>query len=419
MSIYRISSEEPGKTSLAAWMLFAFLAGCGGAGTGGAGSGGAGGSSGPPDFVAPTVTSMSPGEDSGGTSPTPGPGTNSKPTATMSEAMNAGVMTAIDPATHNPANFRLTDGTMTNGNVNYLPGTVSYDAANHIAVFTPAAPLASNTRYTATVITGVKDLAGNTLANDFAWCFVTGATDSTAPSVTSTFPNDAATDVAVNRKITATFSEDMNSTTLTAANFTVTGPGATPVSGTVTYLVRTAVFTASSGLAANTAYTARVGAGATDLAGNALQAKTWSFATGANADVTAPTVVSTNPAGASVSVPITGPIKVTLSEPMDPATITTANFLVTEPGPIAPAPTVVGCSTPTCPVKGVVAFDAVTNTATFTRHNHFLTPGICDPTPASDLDPNTLYTATLSSGARDLAGNALASDRVWTFTTAP
>jgi hypothetical protein len=70
-------------------------------------------------------------------------------------------------------------------------------------------------------------------------------------------------------------------------------------------------------------------------------------------------------------------------------------------------------------VIGTTAFDLTTNTATFTRHNHFLTPAVCDLTPASNLDPNTTYTATLTTGARDLAGNALASNLVWSFTTAP
>jgi Big-like domain-containing protein len=411
MSVYKGCSKISNGASFTALVLLAFLIGCGGGGggTGGGngldgGNGGNGGGSGPPDLIAPTVTSMSPGEDSGGSSPTPGMGTNSKLTATLSEAMVAGVITAIDPGTQKPANFRLSDGTITNGAIDYLSGTVSYDAANHVAMFTPATPLAPSTMYTATIITGVKDLAGNALVNDFAWCFVTGATaDSTTPSVTSTFPGDAATGVAFNRKIAATFSEEMNPSTLTAASFTVTGPGATPVPGTVTYVARTAMFAPSGGFAANTAYTARAGAGATDLAGNALQAKTWSFTTGANADATAPTVNSTSPAGASVA--IGSPIAVTLNEPMDPATITTANFLVTGPG--------------TTPVRGTVAFDTVTNTATFTRHNHFLTPAICDLTPASDLDRNTLYTATLTTGAKDTAGNALASDVVWSFTTTP
>jgi Big-like domain-containing protein len=404
MSVYMDCSKMSDAALFAALVLCAFLVGCGGGvGSEGNGSGGNGASSGPPDNTPPTVTAMSPGEDSGGSSPVPGLGTNSKPTATLSEAMIPDIITAIDPATHQPANFRLTDGTTINGTAVYMSGTVSYDAANHIAVFTPTAPLAPSAMYTATIITGVKDMAGNPLTNDFAWCFVTGATDSTAPSVTSTFPGDAATDVAVNRKITATFSEELNSSTLTAANFTVTGPGITPVPGTVNYLARTAVFSPSNGLGSNTTYTAKVGTGVRDLAGNALQAKTWTFTTGANADVTAPTLNSTSPAGGTVA--ISSPINVSLNEPMDPATITTANFMVTGPG--------------TTPVKGVVAFDAITNTATFTRHNHFLTPSVCDLAPASDLDHNTLYTATLTTGAKDLAGNALAGDLVWSFTTAP
>ena len=409
MNLYKDCSKIPAGVSLATVVLLAFLAGCGGggggtaSGSGGAGGGGGGGPPPPPDLTAPTVTSMSPGEDSGGGSPVPGTGTNSKLTATLSEAMVADVMTAIDPVSHNPANFRLSDGTVVNGAIVLVPGTVSYDTVSHIATFAPAAPLGPSTRYTATIITGVKDPAGNPLVSDFAWCFVTGAgADSTAPSVTSTFPGDAAADVAVNRKITATFSEEMSASTLTAG-FTVTGPGATPVSGTVAYIAGTAVFAPSGGLAANTAYTARVGAGATDLAGNALQAKTWSFTTGASPDITAPTVVGTVPIGLAAA--IGGPIRVTLSEPMDPATITTANFLVTGPG--------------TAPVKGTVAFDAVTNTAIFTRHNHFLTPATCDLTPASDLERDTSYTVTLTTGARDTAGNALASDFVWNFTTAP
>ena len=109
-------------------------------------------------------------------------------------------------------------------------------------------------------------------------------------------------------------------------------------------------------------------------------------------------------------------INVSFSELMDPSTITTANFLVTEPGPIGPGPTVIACSTPTCPVIGIVAFDAPSNTAIFTRHNHLTTPVV---DPVIDFKPGTTYTATLTTGAKDMAGNALASNRVWSFTTAP
>jgi hypothetical protein len=302
------------------------------------------------------------------------------------------IIEAIDQ-TGRPANFRLTDG------VTDLSGTVRYDTTNHIAVFTPASALTPNKRYTATIITGIKDVAGNTFMHDFAWCFVTGATtDSTTPSVTS-----SATNVAVNGKITATFSKDMDGSTITPAGFTVTG--AAPVSGTVTYLRRTAVFKPSSSLAPNTTYTATITAGVKDLAGNALQANTWSFTTGANADLDAPLVTSFSPPNAATGVAIGTTFSVSFNEPMDPATITTANFLVTGPG--------------TSPVTGTVAFDAGNNKAIFTRINHLVSPGTAHLTPASDLEPNTTYTATLATGAKDMAGNALASNLVWSFTTAP
>jgi hypothetical protein len=41
------------------------------------------------------------------------------------------------------------------------------------ATFTPSAPLAGATTYTATITTGVQDLAGNNLGADFVWTFST------------------------------------------------------------------------------------------------------------------------------------------------------------------------------------------------------------------------------------------------------
>jgi hypothetical protein len=66
-----------------------------------------------------------------------------------------------------------------------------------------------------------------------------------------------------------------------------------------------------------------------------------------------------------------------------------------------------------------VAFDTTNNTATFTRIKHEITPVDFHPTPVSNLLPSTTYTATLTTGAKDLAGNALAGNVVWSFTTAP
>lgn len=389
MSIGNSYSKIFNVLTLAAFALPVFVAGCGGGG-----GGGGGGNSGPPDFDSPTVSNMTPSEDIFGV------GTNSKLTATFSETVVA--------ADVNPTHFRLTDGVNpATGQPNYVSGTVTYDSANRIAMFAPTAGFLPNRRYTATVITGIRDPAGNPLTTDFAWCFTTGtAPDSTAPSVTATLPGNGATAVATNRKLSASFSEEMNSQTLTPVSFRVTGPGNVAVPGAVSYFGRTAVFTPTQVFANNTTYTATIGTGTQDLAGNGAAANvSWTFTSGTTADVTLPLVSSTNPANSQTGVAISSTISVVFSEPMDPTTITTAHLLVTGPG--------------TNPVVGTVSYDSNSNTAIFTRLNHATSPVESHPTPVTDFAPNTTYTVTLTAGVKDMAGNALADNRVWTFTTAP
>jgi len=108
---------------------------------------------------------------------------------------------------------------------------------------------------------------------------VSPVTDTSAPTVSSTNPVNGATGVAV---ITASFSEAMNASTISATTFTLTGPGAVAVAGTVTYDAANHIarFTPSSALVASTAYTATITTGAKDLAGNAVATNhAWSFTT--------------------------------------------------------------------------------------------------------------------------------------------
>ena len=108
-------------------------------------------------------------------------------------------------------------------------------------------------------------------------------TDTTPPTVSYTTPHDLAVDVAINRNITATFSEAMNAATITNATFTLT-QGVTPVPAAVTYAGTVATLNPTSDLLGNTVFTATITTGAKDLAGNALAVdKTWTFTTGATA----------------------------------------------------------------------------------------------------------------------------------------
>jgi uncharacterized protein (TIGR03437 family) len=294
--------------------------------------------------------------------------------------LSATFSTAMNPATINTATFTLVQqgGTLVAGAVTYAGAT---------AIFAPASTLAPNTTFTATTTTGAKDLAGNALASPFVWSFTTGAAaDTTPPTVSSTVPANGATGVPIGNKLSATFSEPMDPLTITTATFTLQ-QGATPVSGTVTYAGAIATFAPASTLAPNTTFTATITTGAKDLAGNALASPfVWSFTTGAAADATPPTVSSTVPANGATGVPIGSQLSATFSKPMDPLTVTTATFTL-QRGPT--------------PVSGTVTYNGTT--AIFV--------------PLSSLAPSTAYTATITNGARDLAGNALASLFVWNFTT--
>jgi len=270
-----------------------------------------------------------------------------------------------------------------------VAGTVT--CAGVVATFKPAAALALNTVFTATITTAAKDLAGTPMAANYVWTFRTVPAPA-PPTVISTVPANGATAVPVNQALTATFNVAMDPASIDSTTFTVTGPGGTAVTGVVTYVAAgsVATFTPAANLAASTMYTATITTGAMDLAGTALaQNYVWTFTTAANGQMVPPTVVLTDPLDGATAVPLNQTLSATFSKAMNPATIDGATFKLTGPGAAA--------------VAGLVAYAAVGNTATFN--------------PTANLAPSTLYTATITTGAQDLAGNALASNFMWTFTT--
>jgi glutamine amidotransferase-like uncharacterized protein len=101
---------------------------------------------------------------------------------------------------------------------------------------------------------------------------------------------------------------------------------------------------------------------------------------------TPPTVSSTNPANNATDVAVNTTITATFSETMDASTITTDTFLVND-----------GSHN----IAGTVAYSGT----------------IANFTPTVNLDYYTTYTATITTGAKDLASNFLQDDYEWSFTT--
>ena len=111
------------------------------------------------------------------------------------------------------------------------------------------------------------------------------------------------------------------------------------------------------------------------------------------ADTTPPTVTSALPADGATDVSTTTTVAAGFTEPMDQAIISTTTVKLA------------AGSNPR--VSATVTYTATTKTATLT--------------PSSALGAGVLYTATVKGGAggvKDVAGNALATDFSWSFTTA-
>ncbi|MCP4112726.1 MAG: Ig-like domain-containing protein [Desulfobacteraceae bacterium] len=301
-------------------------------------------------------------------------------TVTFSEAMDA--------STINSTTFFVRTGT--GYNVQTVAGTISLNGAT--ATFTPAS-LDYGKKYTATVTGNAKDLNGNPLQTDYIWSFTTGQGSGTL-EITSTSPTSGETGVFVGTSVTVTFSKEMNSSTLNSNTFFVytggTGYNLNTVPGTINCSGKTATFTPSSPFDYKKAYKAKVTTGVKDTDGNALAADyEWSFVTADQDTPTSPKVSSVRPADMEDDVDVGAVVKVFFSKTMNPATVNSNTFfLFTATGD---------------PVEGTVIYSNTEATLD----------------PVGNLDYETEYTATVTTGAKDTEGNPLEADYTWSFTTAP
>jgi len=209
-----------------------------------------------------------------------------------------------------------------------------------------------------------------------------GGGGGTAPTVTTTNPADAATDVPVTADVAVTFSQAMNQAATEAAFSSV--PAITCAfswnpAGTVMNCNPT------SDLNESTTYTVTISTGATNSTGAPLAAaRTFSFTTADAGAPGAPTVVATTPAGGATGVSLGAPITVSFSTAMNTATAQAAFSSV----------------------------PAITCGFTWNAAGTTLT---CDPT--SDLAPSTAYTVTIATTATNAGGTPLASAFAFGFTT--
>jgi len=285
-------------------------------------------------------------------------------TVTFNEEMN--------PSTINSSSFIVTGNTT-------ITGTMTYSGVT--ATFTPTVNLTTNTTYAVRITTAVKDLRGNALQEDYIFTFSTGAT--LQPLVIATNPARNETGVVLNKVVNATFNMPMDATTINATTFTLK-EGTNTITGVVTYSGNNAFFTPNVNLTANTVYTATITTGAENTANIPLSADyTWDFTTGT---IVAPTVILTDPSNNASGVALNKVVTATFDMAMDPLTISSTTFTLKQ-----------GTNT----VLGTVNYSGTM--ASFT--------------PTNPLLENAVFTATITTGAKNLAGDSIANDYVWTFST--
>src|SRR5690606_32703770 len=170
------------------------------------------------------------------------------------------------------------------------------------------------------------------------------------------------------------------------------------VSSSISYnsSTRTVTLTPVSPLSTLTTYTARVignASGVKDIAGNALAGNySWTFTT-TPGDTTKPLITSITPANGGTDVSTGASITATFNEKMDATSINTNSFELR--------------NTLNQKLQATVVYNQTTRTATLT--------------PSAAMTDGAAYTASIKgspNGVKDSAGNYLARDTSWSFTTA-
>ena len=369
----------------------------------------------------------------------------------VSEDIRVSFNEAMDPASINGTTFQLRGA----DNV-VVPAVVTYDSVTNTAVLNPNSSLVSGAVYSATVLggtSGVKDAAGNPLGENFTWSFTTAgssgsgsysiwsgsevpaivsASDSAAVELGVKFRSSVAgyvTGVKFYKGATNTgthtgslwSSSGTRLATVTFGNETASGwqyqAFAAPwaISAGTTYVVsyhapvgRYALNQGYFSTSGVDSYPLRALANGEDgsngvyrYGASGFPNQSWNasnywvdvvFTTSLAPDTTPPTVASVTPALGASNVSTGTTVTATFSEAMNAASINAGSFELRDASNAV--------------VSAAVTYDAGTKTAV-------LDPGV-------DLAAGVTYTARLkggSGGVADAAGNVLASDFSWSFTT--
>ena len=257
------------------------------------------------------------------------------------------VVVSVDPPNNSTAGTNVTPKILFNKPINpigvnnnyfaiylndtgqFIPATVTLSTNGLEVTLTPQIPLLPNTEYKFSNINGggSVDEDGNYSNLSYYYFTTTSGAVTTGPTVTVS-PANTSTGAPINTQVQAIVSANIDPISWSQSSITVTGPGNTPVAGTVSEPNNTELaFTPTSNLANSTTYTVSV-SNFTDDNNNAVVPYSGSFTTGAAAATTGLTVTSMSPGNNSSNNAQNAQITLTFSQPLDPATVNFNTLLV-------------------------------------------------------------------------------------------
>jgi hypothetical protein len=302
--------------------------------------------------------------------------------------------------------------TLKSGNI-VVSGKVA--VSGNMAVFTYGNNLSPDTEYTATIQTISKKGSAQDDSFEYSWKFRTGKDQhDNSLSVVSVNPSNLAGDVPVVTSLTIKVNKEVKSWMQNLISV-VLKTGSAPVAGSLAFSGDVVTFDPDVNLTPGIVFTCEFiygiqggnngnqygdDDGENDVdevhkANNFGNSYSWSFTTAGggstgnnnnNADKTPPSIISVNPVNNTLSVAVNSKVTVTFSEAMNSATITSSTFNLKQG---------------TASIAGTVTCSG--NIATFS--------------PSVSLTGGTAYTATVTTGVQDAAGNAIAANYTWNFTT--